>query len=65
LIAAKAWSALDRFGNGFRIHKVVLAGLHKGLYEQCCDQPDIVVLVLQCSTEEMCSGTGFEAYERR
>jgi hypothetical protein len=56
--------ALDSLGNSLRVNEVVLVGLHKRLHELCGDQPHIMALLLQGSTEEMRSGTGFEADQR-
>jgi hypothetical protein len=56
--------ALDRFGDGFRIHEVVLVRLHKRLHELSCDQPHVMALLPQRSTEKMPSGAGFQADQR-
>ena len=49
--------AFDGFGDGFRIDKVVLVGLHK----LSRNQPYFVALLLQGSTGKVRSGTSFQA----
>lgn len=44
--------------------KVVLVRLHKRLHELRRDQPGVVALLLQRPSEEMRSGTRFEADQR-
>src|SRR5437879_1424031 len=45
--------AFDRLRNRLRIHEIVLVRLHKGLHELGCDQPHIVALLPQCSSQKV------------
>jgi hypothetical protein len=48
--------SVDRLGNRFRIQEVVLVGLHEGLYELGRDQPHVMALFSQHTSEEVRPG---------
>ena len=45
--------ALYGLGDSLRVHEIVLVGLHKRLHELRRDQPHLVTLLLQGSTEKV------------
>src|SRR5208283_1680439 len=48
-------------GDCLCIDTVVLVRFHEGLHELCRYQPDVMALIAQSRTDEMCPGTGFDA----
>jgi len=49
----------DRLG----IQEVVLVRFKEGFDQLCWNQPDLVALVAQCCTDEVCTRTGFDPDE--
>jgi hypothetical protein len=56
--------AFNCFRDGLGIDEVILVRLHEGFYKLGCNQPDIVALLPQCTSEKVRSRAGLQPDQR-